>query len=304
MKKKVLIFIEDGSYTYDNRVIREANALVDAGWNVTIISPKYPEDPSYKQINSNLRAYYYPKMTSESIFGHMVEAAFSLIYGTIFTFWIYIRHGFDVFHACNPVDILWIIALPYKLLGKKFIFDHHDLVPELFQSRMKTTKTHFLYKLAVFFEKCSFVFSDIVISTNDSYKEIAVSRGNKESKNVFVVRNGPDLEKFTLVPPKLGLKEHSEILVGYIGNMNPQDGVDFLLEAASYIIHEKKRSDIKFILIGGGSSRLSLLHQSVRMKLEKNMTFTGRVPDNEMLAILSACDICVQLDPLNPLNDQ
>jgi len=304
MKKKTLIFIEDGSFTYDNRVIREADALLEAGWEVTVISPKYPKDHFYKKYNDKLRAYYYPKPNAKGNLWHGVEHSVSLLFGSLLTFWVFIRNGFSVFQACNPMDICWIIALPYKIIGRKFIFDHHDLCPELYLSREGGSDSDLPYKLLKFLEKKSYQFSDAVIATNESYKEIAIERGGKVPEEVFVVRNGPDLNKFRKVPPRNGLKMDGEILVGYLGNMNIQDGVDYLLLAAEGIRNKNGRKDIKFVLIGGGSHRFVLMEMAKKMGLDESVTFTGRVPDDEMLATLSACDICVQPDPNNPLNDK
>jgi len=303
MDKKVLIFIEDGSFTYDNRVIRESHALVASGWDVTVISPKYPDDPFYKKVNNNLRAYYYPKPNVKSYLAHFVEHGISLFFGSLLTIWVAIAHGFSIFHACNPMDILWLLALPYKIIGKKIIFDQHDLTPEAYLARGDGDAESIYCKLLMFLEKASYRFSDIVISTNESYRKAAVTRGGMNRKDVFVVRNGPDLTKFRKVTPENGLKKQWEVLVGYLGNMNIQDGVDYLLEAANEIVKGREKSEIKFVLIGGGSHQPRLVEQSKEMGLLNHVSFTGRIPDDEMLATICACDICVQPDPLNILND-
>jgi len=304
MKKKCLIFIEDGSFTYDNRVIREAKALGDVGWDISVISPKYHDDPFLKKFNDHLRAYYYPKPSTESLAGHALESLLTLFWGSIITFIVFLRHGFSVIQACNPTDILWIIALPYKLIGKKFIFDQHDLVPELILSRNPRNRPGLLYNIFVLLEKCSYRLADAVIATNESYKSVALTRGGKRPDEVFVVRNGPDLKKFRKVLPKIGLKDDREVLVGYLGNMNPQDGVGYLLKAAKEVVLGRGRRDIKFVFVGGGSSQPGLVGESLEMGLSDNVIFTGRLPDDEMLSTLSACDMCVQPDPYNPLNDK
>ena len=194
--------------------------------------------------------------------------------------------------------------MPYKVIGKKFIFDQHDLVPELILSRSNLSPKSIFLKIFIFFEKCSYKLADAVISTNESYKDIAVLRGGKKPEDVFVVRNGPDLDKFKLVPPRKDLKKEGDILVGYLGNMNPQDGVDYLLKAAEHIVKKCGLNHIKFVFIGGGTSQPGVDEASKIMNLEDNVTFTGRIPDNEMLSTLSACDICVQPDPYNLLNDK
>ncbi len=301
MNKKALIFIEDGSFTYDNRVIRETEALLNAGWDITVICPKYPDDPFYRKIIHNLRVYFYPKPNAETALGHLFEHTVSIFFGSILTFWVSIKHGFSVFQGCNPMDILWAIILPYKLFGKKFVFDQHDLCPELLLSREGGSKNTILYKVLMALEKISFKVADSVIATNESYKQVAIERGEKSPEDVFVVRNGPDLNKFKKVPPKSGLKGNTEFLVGYLGNMNYQDGVDYLLEAAKRIV--ETRDDIRFIFIGGGSCQPNLKEMAKKMGLERYATFTGRLPDAEMLETLCACDICVQPDPLNALNE-
>lgn len=304
MKKKALIFIEDGSFSYDKRVIREAAALVEAGWDITVISPKYRGDPFHKTISGSLRAYYYPKPTAASALGHVVEHSVSLILGSVLTFWAFLRHGFSVFHACNPMDILWIIALPYNVLGRRFVFDQHDLCPELLLSRGDGSESGLFHKVLLLLERAAYRLSDAVIVTNESYKAVAGSRGGKGPDEVFVVRNGPDLSKFRPVEPNANRQTNGGSLVGYIGNMNEQDGVDYLLDAAAEIVQNRKRSDISFVFIGGGSQQQHLARECVEKGLGDNVLFTGRIPDDEMLGRLSACDVCVQPDPLNPLNEQ
>jgi len=304
MARKALIFIEDGSFTYDNRVIGETRALVDAGWDVTVISPKYPCDPFYRRVSSKLRAYYYPKPTAESVLGHVVEHSISLVCGTVLTLWVSLRHGFSVFHACNPMDILWLIALPYKILGKKFIYDQHDLCPELWLSRRGQGGAGVLYRVLQVMEAASYKYADIVISTNETYKDMAVTRGRKDPNEVFVVRNGPDLKKFQPIRTLKDPSKNGNVLVGYLGNMNPQDGVECLLDAAYEVVRRRRRSDVSFVLIGGGSDYQNLQERCREMGLEDRIAFTGRIPDKEMITRLSACDVCVQPDPLNALNDK
>ena len=304
VRKKVLIFIEDGSFTYDNRVIREADALVAAGWDVTIISPKYPDDPLRKILGPHLRSYHFPKPTGSSAIGHLFEHAVSLMMGSGLALWVFMRHGFTVFHGCNPMDILWLIALPYKVLRRKYIFDQHDLCPELYLSRGEGGEGGFFHRVLLSLERASYRFADVVITTNESYHETAITRGGKRPEKVFVVRNGPDIRKFRRVPPREGLKSEGETLVGYLGNMNLQDGVDQLLKAAEEIVHYHFRHDIRFVLVGGGGHQKKLQDMAANMGLRENVRFTGRLPDPEMLATLCACDICVQPDPKNPLNDK
>ena len=304
MIRKAIIFIEDGSFTYDNRVKREASALVENGWDVTVISPNFPGDPFYRRVSDQLRSYHYPKPQAESAIGHIVEHSVSLLMGNLLTAWVALRHGFTVFHACNPLDILWLIALPYRIFGKKFIFDQHDLCPELYLSREGTGESDLFYRALLFLESRSYKNADAVIATNESYQKNAVVRGRRTKADVFIVRNGPDLDRLHKTDPRAGLKGEHETLVGYLGNMNFQDGVDLLVDTARYVRDELDRRDIKFVLVGGGSCQAALAEQSREMGLQDTVTFTGRIPDDDMLATISACDLCVQPDPLNPLNDK
>ncbi len=303
MRKKALIFIEDGSYSYDSRVIQETGALVEAGWDITVISPKYPVDPFYEKISGALRAYHYPKPATESLVGQAIEHAISLVLGTLLTFWVFFRHGFSIVHACNPVDILWLIALPYKLLGRRFIFDHHDLCPELWLSRGGGTGG-VVYKVLLGLEAASFRVADVVITTNESYRDVAVTRGKKDPRQVFVVRNGPDVQRFHPVAPRQDPRFQGKVLVGYIGNMNLQDGLEQLIEAARTIVFERRRPNMMFVLIGGGPGQRKIAEKVREVGLEQHVIHTGRIPQEEVLRTLSACEVCVQPDPLNPLNDK
>lgn len=304
MKKNALYLIEDGSYTFDNRVIRETRALIQDGWDVTVICPKGPKDPFYRKEGEHLRVYFYPKPEAISVRGHIFEHGVSILAMSILAWFIFIRHGFHIIHACNPMDILWIPSLPFKIFGVRYIFDHHDLSPELYLCRGEGDENSLFFRTLFWLEQMSFRFANVVISTNESYKKIAIDRGRKQADDVFVVRNGPDLEKFKPVPPRTDLKGEGEILVGYLGNMNPQDGVDYLLRAAEDIVKRRGSRNIKFVLVGGGSHQAALVKMSIDMGLADCVTFTGRVPDDVMLSTLCACDICVQPDPRNPLNDK
>jgi glycosyltransferase involved in cell wall biosynthesis len=304
MKKKALFLIEDGSFTFDNRVIREANALIGVGWDVTVICPKNRKDPIYRRDGDHLRIYFYPKHEACSALGHILEHGTSILAVTILSWFVFLRHGFRVIHACNPMDILWIPSMPFKLFGVRYIFDHHDLSPELYLCRGEGSDKSLFFRILSWLEKMSFRFANVVISTNESYKKIALDRGGKQADEVFVVRNGPDLEKFRAVPPRTDLKHEGDILVGYLGNMNPQDGVDYLLRAAEEIVTKRGLKNMRFVFVGGGSYQATLAKMSVVMGLEECVTFTGRLPDDGMLSTLSACDICVQPDPRNPLNDK
>ncbi|MBW2662671.1 MAG: glycosyltransferase family 4 protein [Deltaproteobacteria bacterium] len=299
--KKILILIEDGSYLLDNRVRREAATLTIAGYQVVVICPRYPGETSH-DIHEKVHIYRYNKWTFG---GHLGEYLSSLIKGGWRSLYVWKHHGrFDCIQACNPPDLWFLVTAFFKaFFGVKFVFDHHDVCPELFLSRFGKSKSSIGYRAMLLLEKLTFMLSDGVISTNESYKQIATKRGGISKEHVTVVRNGPDLNKFRLMAPDPDIKTRDRFLVGYVGNMNPQDGVEHLLLAAKKIIHDAGRKEVYFVLIGSGDSYEDLVAKKTAWKLDDHVWFTGRMHGEKMLRILSSCDIGVQPDPKNPFND-
>ena len=301
MKKKVLIIVENAPVPFDPRVTKEAYSLREAGYEVTVLSPKAKGAELGNEIINGVRVYRHP-MPAEgnSALGYLWEYGWALFWEFWFVWWIYLRHGFDVIQGCNPPDNIFLIALPFKLFGVKYIFDHHDAIPELYLSKYPTQGI--LYKAQVLLEKLTYRFSDVVIATNASYRKLATTRGHLAPEDVFIVRNGPDQETFKAVPPNPELKYGKANLVGYVGNMGDQDGLDILIEVA---LHLKKigRRDIHFTCVGGGPA-LPSLRQMVKDKdLGDTVNFTGRIPDRQLLEILSTADVCVNPDKPCEMND-
>jgi glycosyltransferase involved in cell wall biosynthesis len=299
---KVLFLIEDGSFAYDNRVRREAATLNEVGMGVTVICPKYPGECWY-DVTDGIHVYRYLKPSLGSGFmGHVAEYLVSLISQTVLAAWVALRHGFDVIHAANPPDLLWVIAAPYRLLfGKRFVLDHHDLVPELYEDRFGAGGR--LLTVLRFLERVSFRFAHHVISTNESYRAVAMCRGNKRADEVTVVRNGPAPGDFPDGEPDPRIRALGRIVVGYLGNMNPQDGVDRFLEMARLLRQVHHRMDIGFVMIGKGDSFDELVRLREEFGLTDVIVMTGRIPWSNLLASLRATDICVQPDPPGRLND-
>jgi len=214
--------------------------------------------------------------------------------------WIYFRHGFQVIQGCNPPDDIFLISLPFRLLGVKYIFDHHDANPELYVS--KFGGKGFLFKILVGLEQLTYRSSDAVIATNASYRDLALNRGGLDPEDVFIVRNGPQLESFKPVAPNPARKHGKRFLVGYVGHMSVQDGLDILLDVAGHI-KSLGRRDIHFTCVGGGTE-LKRLKEMIREKdLTDIVNFTGRVSDPELLEILSTADVCVNPDRPCKMND-
>lgn len=295
---RVLIFIEDGSYTFDNRVRREVGTLERAGYRVSVICPRYPGERFAEKAGSTW-VYRYPKLAfGGSVLRHIAEYASSLLLGGALSVWVALRRGFDAIQLCNPPDVLFPIAVFFKLFGKRYVFDHHDLCPELFETQYGR-RSGLLYRLLSWSERRSLRWADAVISTNESYRRVAIERGGRRPEDVTVVRNGPSLEAYASWPEP---RDKKPVRVGYIGNMNVQDGVDYLIRAAKHIVSDLGRRDVEFILIGRGDHFPALRRLAEDLGLGGRVRFTGRIPDGDVLRELGDCDIGCQPDPPNPLN--
>ena len=301
MKRKVLIIVENLPVPFDSRVWKEARSLLQEGYEVTVLCPRGKGYQRGHELLDGVRIYRHP-MPSEgnSPSGYVWEYASALFWEFFYAWWIFLRHGFHVLQGCNPPDDIFLVALPFKLFGVKYIFDHHDANPELYFSKYE--RQDFFYKTQVWLERLTYRFSDVVMATNRSYAEFAVKRGGHSPEDVFVVRNGPDLHTFKAVPPVPELKYGKRYLVGYVGTMSTQEGLDILLDVAAHLKNQG-RNDIHFTCVGGGPG-LAGLRQMVRDKdLGDTVNFTGRIPDKDLLQVLSTADVCVNPDKPCQMND-
>ena len=276
------------------RVWKEARSLYMNGYEVTVLCPRRKGYKRGYEVIDGVRIYRHsmPKERAGR-FGYLMEYGCALFWEFLYTWWIYLRHGFQVIQGCNPPDTIFLVALPFKLLGVKYIFDHHDVNPELYVS--KYNQKGFLYKILVAFERLTYRFSDVVLVTNLSYRDLAINRGGLSPKDVFVVRNGPDPGSFKPVSPNPNLKYGKPYLVGYVGSMSFQDGLDILVDVAEHIKNSGRR-DVHFTCVGGGSELPKLKEMVLGKNLKDTVTFTGRVSDQELLEILSTADVCVNPD--------
>lgn len=292
---RVLFLIENVPYSLDTRVQREADVVKRMGGQVVIICPT-DGGRIHSQIDG-FDVYQYPKpQPGQGFVGHLFEYGASLFFHFWFTAYVAIRHGFDIIHAANPPDIFFIVAAPYKLFGKYFIFDHHDLVPELFDVRYGD-RVPALRSITIWMEKCSMRLANHVISTNESFRTIALTRGGKAPNDVTIVRNGPWLARhFSNISIDESVRDLGDIVIGYVGYMNPQDHLDNLLEAARIIRFELHREDIGFVLIGSGDSHRSLLELRDQLGLTDAVRMPGTLPWADVVGALAATDICVQPD--------
>lgn len=283
------------------RVWKEATSLHKAGYSVTVLSPRGKGYEQRYEVLDGIHVYRHPSpKEGNSPWGYVREYASALFWEFFYAWWIYVRTGFDVIQGCNPPDDIFLIALPFKLLGVKYIFDHHDANPELYLS--KYGKRGAFYRIQVWLEKLTYKVSDVVMATNASYRDLAISRGGLNPEDVFVVRNGPDLQTFKAVPPDASLKYGKKYLIGYVGTMSIQEGLDILLDVALHI-KNLGRHDIHFTCVGGGPGLTSLRRMVQDKDLSDIVNFTGRIPDQRLLEILSATDVCVNPDKPCEMND-
>ena len=300
---RVLIIVQNLPVPFDRRVWLECQALVSAGYKVSVVCPKGAGDPAYEVIDTVELYKYRPYAPGDSTIGFVTEYAYSFLT----TAWLTLktrRSGrFAVIQACNPPDIFWPIALILRAIdGTKFVFDHHDLCPELYESRFPAGPK-LPYKALRALERRTHRVADHVISTNDSYRDIAVTRSDKSVHDVTVVRTGPDPQRLRRGLARPELRRGRPFLAAYIGVMGPQDGVDIVLRAANIVVHEFGRDDIAFTLIGSGDCFDDLVALRDELHLSDHVEFTGRAPDELVARILSTANIGLSPDPKNPLND-
>ncbi len=303
-RNRVLIIVENLPCPFDRRVWQEARTLHAAGYTVSIICPKGPGCERSYEVLDGIEIYRHAQpFEASGALGYLAEYTWALLAEFFLSLKVaFLGRGFDVIHACNPPDTIFLIGGFYKIFGKKFLFDHHDINPELYIA--KFGRRDFFYKLLLALERWTFKTADVCIATNDSYKRIAIERGGVAPERVFVVRSGPDLSRLKMLPPQPALKRGRTYLVGYVGVMGRQEGIDGLLTAVHHIVHTVGRRDIHFGLVGGGTSLDEAKALAKRLNVDEYVTFTGRVPDAELLAMLNTADICVNPDIANDMNDK
>ncbi len=300
--RRILIIVENLPLPFDRRVWHECLTLTAAGAQVSVICPTgkgYEE--AYEHLDG-VHIYRHPlPLDAKGAAGYLLEYGAALFHEMRLALKVARKHGFDTIQGCNPPDLIFLVAWPFKLFGKRYIFDHHDINPELYEA--KFNKRGFFWKLMVLFERLNFRSANVVISTNNSYREIAMTRGSKAAEDVFVVRSGPNLNRLSILPPNPEWKNGRDHMVGYVGVMGDQEGIDLLLEAARIIVHDHKR-DVQFVLVGGGPALDGLKAQAAELGLADHVTFTGRAPDQELFEVLSTADVCVNPDRVNSMNDK
>ena len=301
--RRVLIIVENLPSPFDRRVWQEATSLHEAGYEVSIICPTGKGyEKKYEKIDGIYVYRHNLPLEAEGALGYLMEYSAALFWQFVLAWRVLLTRGFDVIHACNPPDNIFLVGGFFKLLGKKFLFDHHDINPELYEA--KFGRRDFFYKVMLAWERWTFKLADVSIATNESYKKIALERGGMPEDRVFVVRSGPKLDRLRIIPPVEALKNGRRYMVGYVGVMGKQEGIDCLLMSAKHIVYEMGRKDIHFGLVGGGTSLEEMQAYAKELGVEDYVTFTGRVSDQEMLEMLNTADVCVNPDVANEMNDK
>jgi len=303
---RVLHLSENLTLPFDRRVWMELNALRDAGYEVSAICPAGESHTAPHEVIDGIHIWRYPPPpATRGFLSYAWEFLYCWLQTVRLTLTVLARRGFDVIHAANPPDTFWSVALPFKAFGVRYVFDHHDLCPELYVARFGADREGDLLHHALRgLEWAQFRTADLVISTNESYRQMAIARGGMKPERVFVVRSGPSRERFATVRAvDPALKRGRRYLVAYLGVMAPQDGVDHLLRAARHLVHARGRGDVAFTLMGAGDSFEDLRGLARELDLNGVVEFTGRISDAEVETVLATSDVCVSPDPRNPLND-
>jgi len=318
----------ENHFPEDVRVRQEAYTLVDAGYRVTVIAQFLKKGEKFHEVVNGVSVYRIPlvnvfekgtpkqKVRSaayffqamilrvRSVVGYLLEYVYFT--GACFALSVVVafREGFDAIHLHNPPNSPFIVGLFFRLLGKKFVFDHHDLAPELYLSRVRVEKS-FIHKVLLLEERLCVRSANMVIATNESYKQIDIERGRKKPESIFVVRNGPDLRDniFQIVPPDPEMVAMGKKILVYIGVMGPQDGVDYLIRSIYKLVHEVGRRDFFCLIIGHGEELEFLKKLSAGLRLEEYVRFTGFIPKADLIRYLSTADVCLDPNPSSPLND-
>ena len=302
-KPRILMIVENLPCPFDRRVWNEATTLRGAGHQVCIICPTAPGYEENYVFLDGIHIYRHTlPMEANSAKGFAIEYPAAVLSWIYLSLKIRAKHGFDIIHACNPPDLIFLVGWIFKPFGTKFVFDHHDLCPELFTA--KFGRRGFLYSALLTLERLTFWTADLCIATNESYKEIAVGRGKKNPEKVHVVRSGPSIERMRIVEPDPALKKGKEFLIGYVGVMGSQEGIDLLLKAVDYLVRTKNRTDFHVLLVGSGPAQAECVAMRDELGLSDVVEFVGRVSDEFLVRALNTADVCVNPDTPNEMNDK
>jgi glycosyltransferase involved in cell wall biosynthesis len=301
--RRVLIIEENLPVPFDRRVWSEATTLRDAGYSVSVICPKGRGFEAAEETIDGIHVYRHSlPLEARGPSAYLIEYSAALFWEFILSLKVAHRHGFDVIHACNPPDLIFLIGAVFKFFGgKSFLFDQHDANPEFFES--KFLKRGLFWRLLLLAERLTFKLADVSIATNESYRRIAIERGGMPPDRVFVVRSGPDIDRVKALPPDPSWRNGRKYVVGYVGVISQSEGLDLLLASVEYIVRKRGRTNIQFVLVGGGPEWEAINQLCKKMNLQEFVTLTGRVDDKTLFTVLSTADVCVNSDRATTMND-
>jgi glycosyltransferase involved in cell wall biosynthesis len=301
---RILILVQNLPVPFDRRVWQEALALTAAGNEVHVVCPRTAEFTRRREILDGVHIYRYsPGPEARRAVGYLSEYTVAILAQCWLALRVRLRKRIDVVQVCNPPDLLFVAALPLLAAGARLIYDHHDATPELMIAKGQR-ETGVLVRLMRLFERLTYRLAAVSIETNESFREIALRRGGMASADVFVVRSAPDLGRFAEARPDEVWRRGRKHLVGYVGIMGSQDGLDCLIDAAHLIIRDRMRDDIQFVLVGGGPELAGLRARVSALGIAEYVEFTGLVSDGrELGSIIASTDVCVSPDEANRMND-
>jgi glycosyltransferase involved in cell wall biosynthesis len=304
--RHVLIVVQNLPVPLDRRVWLECQALVEAGYRVSVICPKGPGDPAYAELDGVRLYKYRPAPPAAGLLGYLWEFGYSWLRTAGLARRAWRRDRFDVLQACNPPDTYWALALLFRHRGVRFVYDQHDLNPEVFRSRFGEPAgavAKLQYAALLWLERRTYRTAHHVVSTNESYRAVALGRGGRRPADVTVVRSGPDTGRMRPVRGRSELRGGRRQLAVYLGVMGPQDGVDLVLRALDVLVHRMGRTDLHVALLGFGDCLCELKALAAELKLADHVTFTGRADARMVAEYLSSADVGLSPDPRSPLND-
>jgi glycosyltransferase involved in cell wall biosynthesis len=301
---RVLILVENLAVPFDKRVWQEARVLQSAGYDVNVICPRSAQHPEPHEVLDGVNIYRYASpFEARRPLGYLLEYPLALASQLALALKVHRAGRLDVIQACNPPDLLFLVAQPFRLFGRaRFVFDHHDACPELMVAKGRQPGS-LLVRLMERLERWTFATADVSIATNESYRRIAIERGGMAPEDVFVVRSAPTVGRFSAAREDPAVRRGKRHLVAYVGVMGIQEGIDYLLEAADLLVNGQGRRDIQFSLAGSGPEFGRLRARAEELGLEENVTFLGRISDEDLAALLATADVCVNPDEVNSMNN-
>lgn len=301
--KRILMLLENESVPDDNRVLLEAESLVNAGYSVTVICPT-GESRKWSEKIGGFHAYRYPKpFELDGILGFAIEYGYSLIMMFVYSWYVLLRRGFDVIHVHTPPDLTAVIAIFYQFFGKKFVFDLHDLSPELYLARSARENPNLVYRMLRYFERLACSKADRLIATNETQRSVQIDRCGANPAHCYVVRNGPNEFFLQSVTPVSELRTDGKLVLGYVGVIGIQDGVDYFIRTLCELKNTHGRKDFRAVIVGNGPAMTELKRLAKELGVFDLVHFTGMIPFPSVPAYIASFDICFTPDPSNPYND-